>query len=164
MILAFCQWLYELPWVVSLEESDNLFPIIESAHVLGIALMAGTLITVDLRVLGLTFQREPVRRIAETLLPYTWAGFALMVATGFPLFAAESIKVINNPAFLVKLVLLALAGGNALLFHLTVYRSVDEWSGSATAPLPARLLAATSAVLWLSVIVAGRLIAVFHTH
>ncbi len=164
MIQEFCQWLYDLPWVVNLEESDNLFPIIESVHVLGIGLMAGTLITVDLRVLGATFRREPVRRIAQTLLPYTWMGFALMVATGLPLFAAESVKLIHNPAFLVKLVLLALAGINALLFHLTVYRNVDEWGSGATTPLSARLLAGTSAALWLSVIVAGRLIAVFHTH
>jgi hypothetical protein len=164
VILEFCHWLYELPWVVDLEESDNLFPIIESVHVLAIGLMAGTLITVDLRVLGATFRREPVRRIAETLLPYTWAGFALMVVTGLPLFAAESVKLINNPAFLVKLVLLVLAGVNALLFHLTVYRDVDDWGSSVTTPLAARLLAGTSALLWFSVIVAGRLIAVFHTH
>jgi hypothetical protein len=87
-----------------------------------------------------------------------------MVATGLPLFAAESVKLIDNPAFLVKLVLLVLAGLNARLFHLTVYRKVDEWNCTGTTPLPARLLAGTSAVLWLSVIVAGRLIAVFHTH
>jgi hypothetical protein len=164
VIQEFCQWLYDLPWVVTLEESDNLFPLIESAHVLGIGLMAGTLIVVDLRVLGVTFQREPVRRIAQALLPYTWAGFALMVATGLPLFAAESVKLIHNPAFLIKLVLLTLAGLNALLFHLTIYRKVDEWGGKANTPLPARVLAGTSAVLWLSVIVAGRLIAVFHSH
>ena len=162
MILEFCQWLYNLPWVVRLEESDNLFPIIESVHVLSIALMAGTLITVDLRVLGATFKNEPVRRIAEALLPYTWAGFALMVVTGLPLFAAESVNLIDNPAFLAKLALLGLAGANAALFHLTVYRGVDSWG--VTSPLPARLLAGTSALLWFSIIVAGRLIAVFHTH
>ena len=147
-----------------MEESDNLFPMIESVHVLGIALMAGTLITVDLRVLGATFPHEPVRRIAETLLPYTWAGFVLMVATGLPLFAAESVKLINNPAFRIKLMLLALAGINALLFHLTVYRNVDAWGRSGTSPPTARLLAGISALLWLSVIVSGRLIAVFHSH
>lgn len=164
VILQFCQWLYNLPWVVQLEESDNLFPMIESVHVLGIALMAGTLITVDLRVLGATFPQEPVRRIAGTLLPYTWAGFVLMVATGLPLFAAESINLINNPAFQVKLVLLALAGVNALLFHLTVYRRVDSWGSGGTSPPAARLLAGVSVLLWLSIIVSGRLIAVFHRH
>ncbi|HTC43756.1 MAG TPA: DUF6644 family protein [Steroidobacteraceae bacterium] len=160
-LLEFCRWLYDLPWVVRLEESDNLFPIIESVHVLGIGLMAGTIITVDLRVMGMIFRTESVRRITQTLLPYTWWGFALMVASGIPLFAAESVKVIHNPAFRVKLLLLALAGANALLFHRTLYRSVDEWGGRPSAPLPARLLAGTSAVLWCAVIVSGRLIAVF---
>jgi hypothetical protein len=163
-LLAVCQWLYDLPWVVQLEESDNLFPIIESIHVLGIGLMAGTIITVDLRVLGMVFPQEPVRRITEALLPYTWWGFALMVASGIPLFAAESVKVIYNPAFRIKLVLLVMAGANAALFHGTVYRSVDRWGSGVTNPLPARLLAGMSAVLWFGVIVSGRLIAVFHGH
>ena len=163
-ILALCQWLYDLPWVVQLEESDNLFPIIESVHVLGIGLMAGTIITVDLRVLGLVFRQEPVRRIAETLLPYTWWGFALMVVSGIPLFAAESVKVIYNPAFRIKLVLLVIAGINAALFHGSVYRTVDSWGRGSRSPLPARALAALSATLWFGVIVSGRLIAVFHGH
>jgi hypothetical protein len=163
-LLTVCQWLYDLPWVVQLEESDNLFPIIESVHVLGIGLMAGTIITVDLRVLGLVFPQEPVRRIAEALLPYTWWGFALMVVSGIPLFAAESVKVIYNPAFRIKLVLLTLAGINAALFHKTVYRTVDSWGSAVTSPFPARVLAGISAVLWFGVIVSGRLIAVFHGH
>src|SRR5580658_7116352 len=163
-ILEFCRWLYDLSWVVRLEESDNLFPIIESVHVLGIALMAGTIITVDLRIMGAIFREEPVRRIAQALLPYTWWGFALMVASGIPLFAAESVKVIYNPAFRVKLVLLALAGLNAALFHKTVYRTVDAWGRSALSPLGARVLAGMSATLWFGVIVSGRLIAVFHGH
>ncbi|MEJ0007708.1 MAG: DUF6644 family protein [Steroidobacteraceae bacterium] len=161
-ILEWCQRLYDLPWAVQLEESDNLFPIIESAHVLGIGLMAGTIVIVDLRVLGAVFPQQPVRRIAETLLPYTWLGFALMTASGVPLFAAEAVKVIYNPAFRVKLILLALAAANAALFHRTVYRTVDVWGSGAESPLPARVLAGTSALLWFAVIVAGRLIAVFH--
>ena len=163
-LLAVCRWLYDLPWVVQLEESDNLFPIIESVHVLGIGLMAGTIITVDLRMLGVVFAHEPVRRIAAALLPYTWWGFALMVVSGIPLFAAESVKVIYNPAFRIKLVLLVLAGINATLFHKTVYRTVDSWGSAATSPFPARMLAAVSAVLWFGIIVSGRLIAVFHIH
>jgi hypothetical protein len=162
IIPELCRRLYDLPWAVQLEESDNLFPIIESAHVLGIGLMAGTIIIVDLRVLGRVFQQQPVRRIAETLLPYTWLGFALMIGSGIPLFAAEAIKVIHNPAFQVKMILLACAAANAVVFHRTVYRTVDDWGSRAASPLPARMLAGTSAVLWFAVIVAGRLIAVFH--
>jgi hypothetical protein len=158
----FCQWLYDLPWVVHLEESDNLFPIIETVHVLGIMLMAGTIIAVDLRVLGIVFRGQPVQRIVGALLPLTWWGFALMLSSGLPLFAAESIKLIHNPAFQMKLALLTLAGANALLFHRTVYKRVGDWGNTGVAtPAAARFLAATSALLWFAVVVAGRLIAVF---
>lgn len=163
-LLAFCQWLYGLPWIVRLEESDNLFPIIESVHVLGIGLMAGTILVVDLRILGLVFRDQPVRRIADALLPYAWWGFGLMVISGIPLFAAESIMVIYNPAFRIKFVLLTLAGINAALFHRTTYRTVGAWDRSAVGPFAARLFAGLSAVLWFGVIVSGRLIAVFHGH
>jgi hypothetical protein len=87
-----------------------------------------------------------------------------MVVSGIPLFAAESVKVIYNPAFRIKLVLLAVAGANAALFHGTVYRSVDTWGTGSISPFPARMLAGMSAVLWFGVIVSGRLIAVFHGH
>jgi hypothetical protein len=164
LLYDFCSWLYELPWVVTLQESDNLFPLIETVHVLGIGLMAGTILTLDLRVLGIVLTAEPVASLSRALLPYTWAGFALMAVTGFPLFAAESVKLYANPAFRVKLLLLILAGLNALLFHKTTFRMVDGWRTRETVPSAARYFAFTSAVLWLSVIVAGRLIAVFHTH
>jgi hypothetical protein len=159
-----CQWLYDWPPAVALRESEDVFPLIETAHVLAICLMVGTVVTLDLRLLGLIMRDEPVKRLARALLPYTWCGFALMLLTGLPLFAAESLQLYANPAFRLKLVLLALAGGNALLFHTTVYRSVDEWNDRTAAPLGARIIASASLLLWSGIVVAGRLIAVFRTH
>jgi hypothetical protein len=159
-----CQLLYDLPASTALRESDVVFPVIESVHVLAISLIAGTILTVDLRVGGLIFRDEPLARITRALLPYTWYGFALMVATGLPLFAAEAAKLYDNPAFRVKLMLLALAGLNALLFHLTVYRRLHEQYQHGRAPLPARMFATVSGLLWSGIIVSGRLIAVFHPH
>jgi hypothetical protein len=157
-----CQTLYELPASTALRESDVVFPVIETFHVLAITLIAGTIVTVDLRVGGLIFRDQPLSRITRALLPYTWYGFAIMVVTGLPLFAAEAAKLYGNPAFRVKLLLLGLAGLNALLFHLTVYGRLHEQYQHGAAPLPARMFAAVSAVLWSGVIVSGRLIAVFH--
>jgi hypothetical protein len=159
-----CQALYDLPASTALRESDVVFPVIETCHVLAITLIAGTILTVDLRVCGLILREEPLARITRALLPYTWYGFALMVVTGLPLFAAEAAKLYGNPAFRVKLLLLGLAGLNALLFHRTVYRRLQERHQFGAAPLPARMFAAVSAVLWSGVIVSGRLIAVFHAH
>ncbi len=159
-----CQWLYDWPPAIALRESENVFPLIETAHVLAICLMVGTVATVDLRLLGLIMRDEPVKRLAHALLPYTWWGFALMLLTGVPLFAAESLQLYANPAFLLKVVLLGFAGGNALLFHRTVYRSVDTWNERTGIPLGARMLASVSLLLWSGIVVAGRLIAVFRTH
>jgi hypothetical protein len=159
-----CRALYDLPASTALRESDVVFPALETFHVLAIILIAGTVVTVDLRVGGFIFRDQPLRRITRALLPYTWYGFALMVITGLPLFAAEAAKLYANPAFRVKLLLLGLAGVNALLFHLTVYGRLHEQYQHGAAPLPARMFAAVSAVLWSGVIVSGRLIAVFHGH
>jgi hypothetical protein len=161
---TFCQWLYDLPACTALRESDVVFPLIETAHVLAISVIAGTIVTVDLRVGGIILRAEPLTRVTRALLPYTWYGFALMVITGLPLFAAEAGKLYGNPAFRVKLLLLGLAGLNALLFHRTAYRRMHEWDRLGAASVPARVIAGVSVLLWSGIIVSGRLIAVFHAH
>jgi hypothetical protein len=159
-----CQWLYDLPTSTALRESDVIFPLVESLHVLAISLIAGTIVTVDLRVCGLIFRDEPLIRIARTLLPYTWYGFTVMVITGLPLFVAEAAKLYGNPAFRLKLLLLGLAGLNALAFHQTAYREMHDphWRGIAS--VQARAFATVSILLWSGIIISGRLIAVFHGH
>lgn len=164
IIQTLCQWLYDLPWSTALRESDTIFPLVETAHVLAITLIAGTIVAVDLRVVGVIFRDEPLSRIARTLLPYTWYGFALMVLSGLPLFAAEAADLYRNPAFRVKLLLLGLAGLNALLFHKTAYRRMQDWDPRRAASLQARMFAGASVLLWSGVIVSGRLIAIFHGH
>lgn len=159
---SLCQQIHDWPFSTALRESDDAFPLLETAHVLAIGLIAGSIVIVDLRLIGLLFRDHPVRRIVEALLPWTWRGFALMLVTGLPLFAAEAADLYANPAFRLKLILLGLAGLNALLFHGTSYRLVQGWGLSA--PPAARAFAATSILLWSGIIVSGRLIAVFHVH
>jgi hypothetical protein len=159
-----CQWLYDVPACVALRESDVVFPLVESVHVLAISLIVGTIVTVDLRVGGFILRGEPLTRVTRALLPYTWYGFALMVMTGLPLFAAEAVKLYANPAFRVKLVLLGLAGLNALVFHWTANRRTHDWDRRGAASVQARVIAGVSVVLWSGIVVSGRLIAVFHPH
>ena len=158
-----CESIYSWPPSTALRESDNIYPIIETAHVLAISLIAGSLVTVDLRLMSALFREQPVTQIAKALLPWTWCGFTLMLITGVPLFAADAAKLYHNPAFRVKLALLTAAGLNALLFHLTTYRRVHDWD-SGPPPRVTRLFAVASILLWSGIIVAGRLIAVFHAH
>lgn len=170
LLQTFCQWLYDLPVSEALRESDDVFPILETAHVLGICLMVGTIATVDLRLIGVLLREQPAARVSQALLPYTWAGFGLMLATGLPLFAAEAAKLYANPAFRAKLLLLSLAGGNALLFHQTMRpladpsRPLNASDRAAAIPLRMKVLACTSLCCWLAIVVAGRLIALYRAH
>ena len=156
------EWLYQQPWAGALRESDEAYPLIETVHVLSIAVIAGTVMAMDLRLLGLILKQASVTRVGRALLPATWSGFAIMLATGIPLFAAQAVQLYSNPAFRLKILLLVLAGLNAALFHATTYRGVRAWDDSAIIPAPARVFAVTSIALWSAIIVSGRLIAVFH--
>jgi hypothetical protein len=165
IVQSLCQWLYDIPAVAALRESDDVFPVVETLHVLGICLMVGTIATVDLRLTGTILRDQPVTTVSRALLPYTWMGFGLMLLTGLPLFAAESLQLYANPAFRIKLCLLLLAGSNALLFHNTAYKGIAAWDLRGN-PIPprVRMFAYTSLLLWFAVVVSGRLIAVFRAH
>lgn len=104
-------------------------------------------------------KREPVSVIARQVLPWTWAGFAVMFVTGLLLSIAEAATNYYNLAFRVKVVLLVLVGLNPLIFHSSVFRKVESWDLAKTTPLRARVAAVCSLLLWSGIIVAGRMIA-----
>jgi hypothetical protein len=137
------------------------FPIIETVHVLAMALLVGMIAILDLRLLGLVFKREAVSHVAGRILPLAWAGFGLMFTSGFLLFWAEAAKSYFNPAFRLKVILLLLVGLNPLVFHLTIYRNVVTWNYQVVTPLRARLAGAFSLALWSGIICSGRAIAYF---
>ena len=156
-----CQILYDSPVGTTIRESDYAFAIIESVHVLGIALLVGTIAILDLRMLGVVLRHISVTRIARAILPITWAGFTVMFLSGFLLFWSEAAKNYTNPAFRVKIVLLLLVGLNPLIFHTTIYRRVEDWDELASSPRRAKVAAVASLALWSAIIIAGRAIAYF---
>jgi hypothetical protein len=146
-MLSICQWLQLTAVSVSIRESVWVFPILDALHCVGIILVAGTIVIVDLRLLGLGMRRQPVSSVIAQILPWTFFGFAFMFATGSLLAWAEPVKLYRSPFFRWKLLFLAIAGLNALLYHY-----------AALTPARARLAAAVSIVCWISVIAAGRAI------
>ena len=131
------------------------FPLLESIHVVAIALVVGSLLMVDLRLLGVAARAYAVTRMSRELIPWTWVSFAISVLTGIGLFITRAEHYMGNPAFQIKLVLLALAGANMALFHFAIFRTVAAWDRS-TPPRGAKATAALSLVLWCGVILAGR--------
>ena len=158
-LLALCQWLENTRPAAALRSSIWMFYLAETIHTLGIIFVAGTIMLVDLRLLGLGLKRAPFSDVVSRMVPWTLGGFCVMTFTGCSLFSAEAVKLYNSPAFRIKLVLLSLAGLNAFVFHRTVYRRAEEWDGAPVAPIRARMAGLFSLILWMAIIAAGRAIA-----
>jgi Family of unknown function (DUF6644) len=155
-LLSICQWIYQTPLSVAIRESIWVYPILDVIHCVGILLVAGTIIVVDLRLLGCGMRQSPVSSVVSQVLPWTLSGFAFMFLTGSLLAWSEPLKLYHSLFFRWKLLFLALAGLNALLFHSGIYRGVGSWDSDSLTPARARVAGVISIVCWICVIAAGR--------
>lgn len=158
-MLEFLQWMAATEQSIALRESLYAWPFVESAHVLTLALFAGTAIMLDLRLLGLALRPVPVGVLTSRMLPWTRAGFGAMAVTGLLLFYANPAHYYQNVFFRIKVVLLAVVSINIWLFHSRVHRRVAEWDRDLITPRPARIAAIVSLASWAGIVIAGRLIA-----
>jgi uncharacterized protein DUF6644 len=127
-----------------------LFPVIESAHLLALAMVGGSILVVDLRLFGVGLQKQPVSQLARDAQPWLVGSLLVMVASGIPLFMSEALKCYYHAAFWVKMTSLLLA----ILFTFTVRRKVAA-AGQPKAWL-GRLVAISSLTLWSAVGIGGR--------
>ena len=146
-------------WSEALLGSLNFWSLLEGTHLLSLMLFAGTIFIVDLRLLGITFQRTPVSVVCDRILPLTVAGFLLVVLTGLALFYAKPLFYYHNVWFRVKLIFLAAAMLNVFFFHSRVRRNGEAWDIDTKPPRKVRAAAAASLASWLVVIVMGRFLA-----
>ena len=148
----------------SIRESLYLFPFIEAAHVIGLTMVFGTIVIVDLRLLGLASTRRPFSRIASDVMRWTWAAFALTALTGLLMFSTNAAAYYHNPYFRTKMAMLACAGINIMIFQRTAGRSMQRWDREAAAPGVGRTVAVVSLVVWIGVIFLGRWVGFTMTH
>jgi hypothetical protein len=141
-----------------------LYPTVETVHIVGIALLFGSIAVLDLRLIGLS-RDIPVRRLARHVLPWTAGSFALIIPSGLLMFVAHASDFISSPVFVVKMCLILAAGLNAALFHALIFPSVEVWDSEEMRKLPpppsARFAGIASLAIWIAVIACGRLLAYF---
>jgi hypothetical protein len=133
-----------------------LFPNVETLHVISLALVFGSILMVDLRLLGLTSRGSSVSKLSREILPYTWIAFGAAVITGTMMFVSKAHIYFYNLQFELKFLFMFLAGVNMLVFHFGVYRRVLSWNDSFPTPITARVAGALSIVCWGAVIFFGR--------
>ena len=154
-------WLHTLEATAvasAVRESPWLYPAAEFLHILGFVLLVGAAVLFDLRLLGLS-RDISISALAAHVLPWARAGLALAAATGVLMFLSEASATAANPAFRVKLLLVAAGVANALVFHRWPFRSVQSWDRHVRAPAAARVAAVLSLLTWVAALAAGRLIA-----
>ena len=134
------------------------YPIAETLHIIGIAALYGSLLVVELRLLGLG-RRIDVASLARLALPWSLAGFVLAAAMGLCMFSAHASEFIDQRIFMLKMGLILAAGINAAVFHTGPFVAVARWDKGAPPPPSARAAAALSILLWTGVIVCGRMLA-----
>ncbi len=127
-----------------------LFPFIEAIHLVGLALLGGTILVVDLRLLGLTLRSRPAQQVLKNARPYFAVGLVTMFATGIPLALSEMIKLYYNFSWWVKISAL----GVAIIFTFTVRDRIVLYKTAS--PIALASLGLTSLVLWFTVAGAGR--------
>jgi hypothetical protein len=142
----------------AMRSSSALYPAVEILHIIGFVVLVGSILALDLRLLGLG-RAIAIPPMAQLLLPLSRAGFVLAISMGLLLFSADASHVVKNPAFQAKALLIVAALVNVVIAHALPWRDVGRWGDRV--PGGAKATALISILLWLSVVCAGRLIAYF---
>lgn len=132
------------------------FPMLESIHVIAAAMVVGSILMVDLRLLGFAAGKYAISTMSRELVPWTWFAFAVATVTGLGMFITRAASHVLNPAFQWKMFLLLLAGINMIFFHYWIYRQIQHWDVSDKVPANIRFFGASSLIIWCGVMLSGR--------
>jgi Family of unknown function (DUF6644) len=150
--LSFFKWCEQGRIGTDIRESSWIFPVIEAVHLIGLGFVAGAVLVVDLRLLGLGLSRQPADQLAEDVEPWLIGSITLMIVTGVLLFLSEATKCYYSGPFWIKMICLL----SVLIFTFTIRRHVIRTRGDATHPILAKLIALVSLGLWFGVGWGGR--------
>jgi hypothetical protein len=151
-LIAFCEWCNNSFWGHGIRNSTWLFPFVEIFHLLALGVLGGTILIVNLRLMGLRFKNEPVSELARDVRPWMLGSLTVMLLSGFLLFSTEAVKMYGNWAFRGKMLFLL----SAIIYTFTVHRKVVMADQSRVAPAVRVVVAIISLLLWTGVGLGGR--------
>ena len=154
-LLAMMTWLEHRPFAIAIAESTWLFPIVETVHVLALTVVVGSVAMMDLRLLGVGSKDRAASEVISSSLPWAWSAFAVAFVAGSMLFSSKAATYYVNLPFRIKMLCLALAAVNMLVFHFYTARGMAAWDRG-TPPRAARFAAACSLTLWVIIVATGR--------
>jgi hypothetical protein len=156
MLLSFAQWIQFTAFFTALRGSANVYPIVMSLHMAGIALFGGMILMTDLRLLGWAMRNRPIADVVNQLrVPKRW-GLLLTVTCGVLMFGSKAEEYYYNAFFRTKLILFAVVLITELVFYRGVYANPAALDRAPRVPANAKLAAALSLLLWTSIACCGR--------
>lgn len=157
--MSFLTWLQNTPFAIFVAETLWAYPLLETLHTIGMALLLGSLGLINLRVLGY----KPVLPIVGTrdLLPVAWIGFTVNAISGLALFTSDAVNFFSSNTFRVKILLIILAGINAGILGRKIFDPAHGGESDVVITNGARIIAGSSLAFWLIAVVCGRIYAYY---
>src|SRR5579863_6376349 len=162
IMLALAQWLSGTPMSLAIHELDWLVPLLQTVHIIAIAMVVSSVFMIELRLLRVV-KSQSIADTAHRFVPWIWTGLAILAVTGITLIIAEPQRALPNPAFQLKMLLLALAIAFICVFQISLGGKSKFWFHADQSRPAVKLLVAVLAIsvfmLWCAIAFAGRLIA-----
>ena len=151
MVLHLCRWLQENSFIAAINGMSWTAAALEIVHYFSMFILVGSMVIVDLRVLGLVGHRQNATQLADRLFPWIWTSIALNFLSGFLMFAGSATSYYRNSIFYNKVALILLA----IVANIVVQKEVRKWDQLPAMPPWAKLIAVVSIGLWVGAIIAG---------
>ncbi len=152
------EWMDAFPRSIAMRESLYAFPVLLTIHLISLAMFAGLVVMMDLRLLGVAYRGTPFSEVQARLFPWQMVGMVVTSLAGLLLFYGQPMRYFGKVLYWIKMALMVLAGVNMLLFHFLTYRSIDKWDLT-NPPVAAKVAGWLSLALWACIVAFGRLTA-----
>jgi uncharacterized membrane protein len=159
MIAHFAEWLSNTPFSNTLQVNLWVIPVVQCIHILAFTVVIGSAFMIDLRILEIAGRSQTMTATARRFIPWLWCGVVVALVTGVLMIVGEPVRELVNPAFWTKMALLAVSLAAAGAFQATLNRRMAFWEETSPLRKTTRVLAVISLLIWMGILVLGRLIA-----
>jgi hypothetical protein len=159
LLNVICIWLEQMPLSQAIQATNWVVPTVQTVHILAIAVVAGSALMIDLRLIGRFAADQPLARVLSRFLPLVWWPLLILLLTGAIMIIGEPSRSLKNPAFQLKMALLLTAMIVTGLIQLMLRR--DPAFGERSSHGVAATIAVASMLIWSGIIFAGRWIAYY---
>ena len=158
-ISSFCDWLANTPISMVIQSVSWIIPVVQSIHIMAVTIVVGSVLAVDMKLLGVVGRGSPISGATRRFLPWIWVALVVLLLTGSILTMAEPRRELINIVFRLKMALILVVCAVTGAFQVTVSRNASAWGDRPSNQWQARLLAVGTLAVWIAIVFCGRWIA-----